>query len=336
MESLVQVVAEFPRSNIDMVCSEFQVISGRDVTNKLRRIRALASFYEADVKVVDLCDLRLVDGSPAPKQLFGDNRKSLQHVCVGTFLGYVASVVRNDKFVAQSSPDEFASFCGGIRRLAPNQQQNRGVGVKQKESCSKSLFTSTPLKDLDLNSFSPISPQKGLKRSLEDSGLGSSPNRSVTFADIKSCMMESPVKRLKIGEKAQRIYTGMEDICKGYKETLSDVLGHLCLFEMSDTEVKMNTKAKQTVSDILELVSGSKGAKECSTILPENLVEEMMSEFRPPDWVLLLFKLSSRLPDDGWQMLINPTKMGRTGVSCSSLFIACAVTKIESYIDVYE
>ena len=34
-----------------------------------------------------------------------------------------------------------------------------------------------------------------------------------------------------------------------------------------------------------------------------------------PDWTLLYFKLQSRIPDQGWQMLLSISKLGRTGVS---------------------
>ena len=34
-----------------------------------------------------------------------------------------------------------------------------------------------------------------------------------------------------------------------------------------------------------------------------------------PDWVLLYFKLKTRLPDNAWRTLLNLTQLGKSGVS---------------------
>ena len=40
-----------------------------------------------------------------------------------------------------------------------------------------------------------------------------------------------------------------------------------------------------------------------------------------PDWQLLLSKLEARISDDGWQMLLNRTQLGKSGVSFWFYFI---------------
>ena len=66
------------------------------------------------------------------------------------------------------------------------------------------------------------------------------------------------------------------------------------------------------------------GLENCSPIsqkIPrmESLVEDQMGttsvvNFQKPDWVYLYFKLKSKIPNDGWQDMLNLTYLGRTGV----------------------
>ena len=41
---------------------------------------------------------------------------------------------------------------------------------------------------------------------------------------------------------------------------------------------------------------------------------ECFQSLRVSDWTLLYFKLQSRIPDQGWQTMLNLTKLRRTGV----------------------
>lgn len=50
-------------------------------------------------------------------------------------------------------------------------------------------------------------------------------------------------------------------------------------------------------------------------ILTDDIFQDFVQSMAVPDWVLLYFKLSARLPDEAWQMLLNLTRLGNTGVS---------------------
>lgn len=71
------------------------------------------------------------------------------------------------------------------------------------------------------------------------------------------------------------------------------------------------------VLEVVDLVTKSKGSKNVLTelLLPETL-ENVFQSIRVPDWVLLFFKLQTRLPDSAWQTLLNLTRLGKSGVSC--------------------
>ena len=64
----------------------------------------------------------------------------------------------------------------------------------------------------------------------------------------------------------------------------------------------------------------AKGAKKgLAEIFSSQTYEQIFASLRVPDWVLLYFKLKTRLPDDAWQTLLNLTQLGKSGVSKNSL-----------------
>jgi len=54
--------------------------------------------------------------------------------------------------------------------------------------------------------------------------------------------------------------------------------------------------------------------KAAKVILSEDVFKTFIQSTTVPDWVLLYFKISARLPDGAWQMLLNLTRLGDTGV----------------------
>ena len=60
--------------------------------------------------------------------------------------------------------------------------------------------------------------------------------------------------------------------------------------------------------------------KAVKVILSDETYQTFMQSMAVPDWVLLYFKISARLPDGAWQMLLNLTKLGDTKVTFLVLF----------------
>ena len=50
-------------------------------------------------------------------------------------------------------------------------------------------------------------------------------------------------------------------------------------------------------------------------LVPEELWNQRVQMMFMPDWMLLLCKLESTISDDSWQMILNPTRLGKSGVS---------------------
>lgn len=54
-------------------------------------------------------------------------------------------------------------------------------------------------------------------------------------------------------------------------------------------------------------------------LVPDGLWDKRVEMMSVPDWMFLLCKLESKISDDGWQMLLNRSTLGKSGVSCRGL-----------------
>ena len=110
---------------------------------------------------------------------------------------------------------------------------------------------------------------------------------------------------------AGQILRTLEDVCNRHKTSVASVLGHLCTHD----PVKQPSDATNIISEIVSSVTEKKGVKRGLEGLVPDVLQEYLHQFRVPDWVLLYFKLEAKIPDEGWQTMINLTKLGRTRVS---------------------
>ena len=50
-------------------------------------------------------------------------------------------------------------------------------------------------------------------------------------------------------------------------------------------------------------------------LVSDGTMKELIDTMKAPDWVQLLFKVKSRLPDNQWQSMLNLTQLGSSKVS---------------------
>ena len=70
----------------------------------------------------------------------------------------------------------------------------------------------------------------------------------------------------------------------------------------------------KTLSDIADQLMEKKEPKEVLEIMLGGSTGKFIQSLHVPDWTLLYFKLQSRIPDQGWRMLLSISKLGQTGV----------------------
>ncbi|KAL9976875.1 hypothetical protein ACROYT_G014213 [Oculina patagonica] len=144
-------------------------------------------------------------------------------------------------------------------------------------------------------------------RNNSDSGCGS--NTSLIEETLKSNSIDPTVKKRKVAKECRKVTEELDGVLAKYHESLACVLGNTFLYGGSEEKQKVS----ETLSEIVNLVMDTKGTKKGLTelLLPETYLR-LLHSMKVPDWVLLYFKLQGRLPDAGWQTLLNLTKLGKS------------------------
>ena len=98
---------------------------------------------------------------------------------------------------------------------------------------------------------------------------------------------------------------------------MGSILGECCVNGGKDT-----AKAQEAVHSAFDIMVKEKGPHVAfAKLLSEETLTARAQCMCVPDWVLVLFKLKSRISDKGWEDFTNLTKLGRTGVSYGLSYI---------------
>ena len=130
-----------------------------------------------------------------------------------------------------------------------------------------------------------------------------------TLKEISENDLLTPVARKRrMNVKASSVFKELEDVAERHRESLASNLGHLACCEKKP-------EARDLLRQIVDLIAEEKGVKKAvRVILSDDTFHSFMQSMAVPDWVLLYFKISARLPDGAWQLLLNLTKLGDTKV----------------------
>lgn len=107
-----------------------------------------------------------------------------------------------------------------------------------------------------------------------------------------------------MNSKVTCVFEEPEEVAKRHHESLASTLGHLkCC--------KRNPEARNLLQEIDNLIAEEKGVnKAVKVILSDQTFHAFMQSLAVPDWdCYIYFKISARLPDGAWQMLLNLTKL---------------------------
>nr|XP_058955977.1 uncharacterized protein LOC131783268 isoform X1 [Pocillopora verrucosa] len=115
--------------------------------------------------------------------------------------------------------------------------------------------------------------------------------------------------------------SGTQDPAKDNPDSTSDMwtlIGDVCdkfqvpLASLFADQVDQNVEVAKVMSDIAEQLLRKRDPKQALEAILGDSAPKFFKSLRVPDWTLLYFKLQSRIPDQGWQTLLNFTKLGRT------------------------
>ena len=106
----------------------------------------------------------------------------------------------------------------------------------------------------------------------------------------------------------------VDSVCLEQGETLVDVVAQSCLFQRKKTINGINWQ--ELIWHVLSEVANELGVRKAlCELVPEELWNQRVQMMSVPDWMLLLCKLESTISDDSWQMILNRTRLGKSGVN---------------------
>ena len=140
----------------------------------------------------------------------------------------------------------------------------------------------------------------------------------VQLHKIASCTSLGPIsKKRQMKAACSAAFHEINSAFHCSRGSLGAVLGYGFIY--GNQEKQMMVRA--TISEAVEIVLESKGlASALDLALTTELKQKQEAVTRIPDWVQLYVKLETKLPDDGWQTILNFLNLGRSGVSIVILF----------------
>lgn len=247
--------------------------------------------FPDEAQKVPFCELRDEFGNALEPNLFGVKYQK-REVIVASTLGLCGALIRQRELNDQSylASDSFKRIAVAINNhcAITGLPRNGEISV-------------TPLQQEFEEAKEKI---KELQSILADRYPASNPTEEKSATSPKR-------KKTRLSKKsAGEILRSLEDVCGRHKASVASVLGHLCTHDPA----KEPSDARDIISEIVTSVTEKKGVKRALETLVPDVLQQYMRQFRVPDWVLLYFKLEAKIPDEGWQTMINLTKLGRTGV----------------------
>ena len=183
---------------------------------------------------------------------------------------------------------------------------------KKSEFVNSFLPFPTPLATSSPSCCPNESSDSSNSSSNSNSTSSSTSRSSVIEETLKSSSIGPTLKKRKVSQECRKVAVELDGVLAKYHETLACVLGNSFLYGSE----KDKGNVSETLSEIVNLVMDAKGSKKgLKELLMPETYQRVVESMRVPDWVLLYFKLQARLPDAGWQTLLNLTQLGRSGVS---------------------
>ena len=316
------------------------------------RENGVFSLFTDEIRRLKFEDLRDENGGHVLPEWFGRGSwRGSENVYVGTSFAVLAGNLarRNPPEVEYFRSKEFLSLKCAINTVEfrvdvldhKTSSEDQAVDAKDQDS-SKSCpsideeeRSSVQTKDLDgsccpPSTRSPPRTNSAPKCSTPTTGSppqfivpGDSPTSSLddtsksgsSISDIANASYAPATKKRKIREKVETVMSDVENLCKGRGESLGDLITQSCLFQ----RIK-KFDGKKIVSQVFSEVAKELGVREAfDKLVPDELWDKRVEMMSVPDWMLLLSKLESKISDDGWQMLLNRSTLGKSGVSCRGL-----------------
>lgn len=253
--------------------------------------------FKNDMLETNIYDLVDCNGAQINPSWFGTARKK-DKVVVSTLFGIIAKAIRSkqtatDKFINSA---EFSALKAHINSFNLAGSHDRLPAIRN------SLSETPPSLPEDLQMQQTFNNHEAeMKKSIKD------------LVDIDSGMFGPRLKAKRAGVLAKSVIDGLTSNSPNASGCdLGKLFGYGFMFCAEDRQRFVS----DLISTAIETVAEKQGIRKAlSRMLNEDLNRKYLEAQRVPDWVQLYVKLSTKLPNQSWQTLLNFLNIGRTGVS---------------------
>lgn len=137
-------------------------------------------------------------------------------------------------------------------------------------------------------------------------------NSVPSIKGIESSKCGVITKRRQLKAACSRSLEEITEVCNSHNGSLGRILAYGYLYGSEKNQMEVKT----AIDEAVEVVTSTKGVRTGMELaLSEEMKQRQTATMRVPDWVQVFVKLSTKLPDNGWQTLLNFLNLGRSGVS---------------------
>ena len=240
-----------------------------------------------------------------------DRRVYKDVVPIASSFGVVSAILRQ-KCPKPDERDAYSWLVDAINSLKIEPRPETSETSDRKDETTPQTFadSTSTFSDLTLRLQSIQDENRKLKTELE-----------LAMSKLESLRDEVTCSSTKGGQSTEAkeevhmddVWKSLRDVCDRYQVHLASVIADLAL----------KPEVAKTLSDIADKLMEKKEPKEVLETMLGGGAGKFFQSLQVPDWTLLYFKLQSRIPDQGWQMLLSISKLGRTGVSFNSEYNNC-------------
>lgn len=285
---------------------------------KIFATNKIFSAFPNEIAKTKLKALWRENGATAPASIFDGGREK-DEVYVATTFGICVGLLRQQKvsedgFLKSEKFQEIVDAINSIRlgkghEREESGEENGGTSLTPKSSRIKNLegqLSAYHLRAAELIGTPPPTPStvnnsgKPSHVDIEEAGLSEA-------ADLE---IGPIIKRKVVSRKCNNIMESLKETAS--PDSFGSFVGHSILFDAEKSFEFLNTELSEAID-----ISAKKydPHKSLVKLVGENVIAKQTTALRVPDWVQLLVKIKTKLPDDGWQTILNYLNLGRSGVS---------------------
>lgn len=272
----------------------------------------IISFYPNQIQKVKRKHLWRENGDFVPASLFDSGREK-DEVYVASLFGICAGLLRQ-RDISLKSFIRSPFFSSVVQ--AVNEVKIRMVDCGKCDDEATLMLTPKTSRIQNLQSQLEFFKREAQSSTvlLTPPPTSSSRKRKANFKDLEELERDPSIGPI---IKKRCVSTYCTESIVALKEALSpdslgSLMGYGCLYRAENVKEFIADELAQA----LDIICSKHHSKEAfELLLSKELVSRRDKTLRVPDWVQLLVKLKTKLPDAAWQIILSYLNIGRSGVS---------------------